>query len=284
MFSFGACYRSESRAEMSGDFKISYSEQFQRVVDWSGMTEMTIRGAAMLDNPTQGVPSQSGTVTSTMTLPRIVALGIKIKPVDKLKILLNLNWANWSVDKYTKFHFDQRLQALRLAKTSGWTWGDQDAVVENHMKDTWNLAVGLEYQITEKFALRMGVEDRPTSARPTYYGATTFYLDKRLYALGVGIKLPNGKIIDLAFGHYEIEDVFIKNNGSTNLNSTDFTKGGSYAGLDYKQEMDIDMVAITIRIPLDARKKQISGVGKKFIGLLKILAYPFTLFKSEENK
>lgn len=277
-FSFGACYRSQSTAEMSGKYRFTYSEQFRRVVDWSGKTRMTVQGAAMLDNPTVSVPYQSGTATATMKLPRIVAFGIKIQPVEKLKILLNLNWANWSIAKTTRIHFDQRIQPLRLAKTSGWTWGSEDYVVEDHMVDTWNPSLGLEYQLTDKLALRCGVEDRPASARKSYYGMSTMYLDSRIYGLGLGIKLPKGKTIDIAFGHVWTEDVYIPNNGSTNLNSTDMTKGGSFAGLNYKHEMYVDIFAITIRIPLDARKKQLSGVARKIKGLFNKLN-PFTYIK-----
>ena len=253
-FSFGACYQSKSVAELSGQYKWKYSEQFQKQVNWNGQTEMTIEGAGMLDLPFIAVAEQSGTATTTQIFPQRFQTGVMIKPFSKLKLLIDVGWSNWSVIKEDRFTFDQRIQILRIAKLLGYVHGANDYVVERNMRDTWNWCLGLEYQVLDNFALRMGVEDRPTSLNEDQFDAMYFVPSARLYGTGFGLKLHNGINLDVSLGWLKSDDIRIENNGSTNLNSTDFTKmGNAYAGLDYEQEASIYIASFAVTMPLEVQ-------------------------------
>ncbi|HPJ08772.1 MAG TPA: outer membrane protein transport protein, partial [Deltaproteobacteria bacterium] len=54
-FALGACYQSESEANMTGDFEFKYGNEFRRTVDWLGRSPLTIITAAIFDLPTRSV-------------------------------------------------------------------------------------------------------------------------------------------------------------------------------------------------------------------------------------
>ncbi|VFQ45071.1 OmpP1/FadL family transporter [Desulfoluna butyratoxydans] len=253
-FSFGICYQSESVAELTGEYTWTYSDQFQRHVEWNGKTEMTMQSAGMLDLPFIPVETQTGTVTATQTLPMRVQTGIMVKPFDRLKILADLHWANWSVVEEDRFTFDQRIQILRIAKLLGYAHGDNDYVVERDMKDTWHWSAAIEYQATDNLAFRLGYERRPTSLNQDQMDALYFLPDATLYGAGVGLKLDKGIKLNLTLGLLLSDELKLANNESTNLNSTDFTKiGNHYAGLHYEQEAAIYMAGFSIEMPLEVQ-------------------------------
>lgn len=251
--SYGFCYQSESVAELSGKYIWEYSEQFQRTVAWNSSTTMTMESAGMLDLPTKAVPYQSGTVTGTQIFPQRVQTGIMIRPIDKLKLLLDLHWANWArAGKQDKFIFDQRIQLLQIAKMLGYAHGAQTFIVERNMKDTWHWSMGMEYAINDKLSLRCGYEKRPTSLQPSHVDTTLFIPDADFIGAGAGLKLPNGMCVDLGFGYLFANHFMIYNNSSTNLTSTDFTQmGNPYAGLDYRQDLSIIVASFGVTMPLE---------------------------------
>lgn len=257
-FSFGICYQSESVAELTGDYTWTYSDQFQKHVEWNGKTEMTLQGAGMLDLPFVPTDTQKGTVTAIQTFPMRVQTGVMVKPFSRLKLLADLHWANWSVVEEDRFTFDQRIQILRIAKLLGYPYGDNDFVVKRNMRDTWHWSAALEYQATDTLSFRLGYERRPTSLNQDQIDALYFLPDATLYGAGVGLKLDKGVKLNLTLGLLQADQLNVENNGSTNLNSTDFTKiGNHYSGLDYEQDAAIYMAGFSIEMPLEVQMELI---------------------------
>ena len=254
-FSFGICYQSETQADLTGTYNFEYSEQFQNQVSWNGLTEMTIQNAGMLDLPTVGIPSQHGTVTATQYFPQRVQAGIMVKPIDKLKVLFDLHWADWSIVKEDRFTYDQTIQLFQIAKLLGYTGGNTNLVVQRNMEDTWHWSVGLEYQLLDNLCLRAGYERRPTSAQDNLWDALYFLPDMEFYGAGVGIKLPKNITLDIGLGYLFNKSHKIDNNESSNMNSTDFTTivYNPYAGLDYEQETYLYIASFGITMPLEVQ-------------------------------
>ncbi|MCF8025074.1 MAG: outer membrane protein transport protein [Desulfobacteraceae bacterium] len=254
-FSFGIVYQSETEAELTGDYTFAYSKQFQRMVDWNGSTPMTMQTAGMLDLPINSVPYQTGTVTRTQKFPQRVQAGIMVKPVNSLKLLFDVHWADWSVVEEDRFEFDQNIHLFRFAKLMGYTGGNSALVVKRDMKDTWHWSVGMEYQLFDFLSLRAGYEKRPTSARKDLWDALYFVPDMEFYGAGLGVHLPHDVKIDLGFGYLFNKELTIENNESTNMNSTDFTNivYNPYAGLDYEQETEIYIASFAMTMPLEVQ-------------------------------
>lgn len=287
-FSFGVVYQSETESELTGDYRFAYSPQFQRMVDWNGATPMTMQNAGMLDLPTNGIPSQTGSVTATQYFPRRVQTGIMVKPLSRLKLMFDLHWANWSVVEEDRFEFDQDIQLFRLAKLMGYTGGNRALVVQRRMADTWHWSVGMEYQATDWLSLRAGYSKRPTSARKDLWDALYFMPDVDFYGAGIGLQLPKKMKLDLGLGYLVNKSLEIDNNESTNMNSTDFTRivYNPYAGLDYKQETAIYLASFTVTMPLEVQMEMIHHqmeMGHHAVSALKNVFKKLNPF-SGENK
>jgi long-subunit fatty acid transport protein len=285
-FSFGICYQSEINSEMRGDYLFQYSEQYRKTVDWNSSTEQTMRSAGILDLPTQSVPYQSGTVTGTVRYPQRVQTGIMLKPTDKLKLLFDVGWANWSIIQEDRFTFDQKIHPLQSAKLLGAKGGDSAIVVERDMKDTWHWSVGMEYQLLDKLCLRAGYEKRPTSHQTHLFDAGSMP-DAEFLGCGLGIKQAKNMQLDISVGYLFYSDYKVPNNTSANFNSNIFTDVGSpYNGLNYEQDLSVLLIAIGITMPIEEQGRRISKVLNLVtlpVRLTGRLVQAINPFKGEKN-
>jgi long-subunit fatty acid transport protein len=262
-FAFGACYQSESEANMEGDFKFTYGSEFRRTVDWFGRSPMTIITAAIFDLPNKSVPFQKGTATMDLIWPARVQLGIKLQPIKQLTMTCDANWTDWAAQKQWVFQFDQKIQLLRFARMLGYRYSPDTQVIVHEFKDTWHLTYGLEIKPVEKFYLRLGYDARPTSVQDNLFGSLPFP-DLKIYTVGIGVvvddkpkpspksmheltqQINHANEIQIVVSYIKLADKTVKNNTSTNLNSTVFTNivYNPYAGLDWHQEMHLWWFAV----------------------------------------
>jgi len=287
-FSYGFCYQSESVGEISGKYMWEYSKQFQKQVAWNASTPMTMESAGMLDLPIKAVPYQSGTVTATQIFPARVQTGIMVRPLDRIKFLFDVHWANWAAaGKEDRFVFDQRIQILRIAKMLGYQHGAYTFVVDRNMKDTWHWSTAMEFEVNDKLTLRCGYEKRPTSLQHDQFDALYFIPDADFVGAGIGLKLPNGIDFDLGLGYLWSNHFTIYNNESTNMNSLDFTQmGNPFAGLDYEQDLSIYLVTFGVTMPLEVQMEMLHHqqmMMKHSIHKIKELFHKLNPFKKKKH-
>ena len=273
-FSFGASYQSEIKVNLVGTYKIKYSDEWQRMVNWFGSTPTLLMVSGMLGLPNKAVAQQTGVITQDMTYPQMVNLGINLKPFKSLSLLGDLHWSNWSVMKKDNFKFDQKIQLLQFVKVLGYSGGDSSLQMDRNFKDTWNWGVGIEYQLLDWLALRAGYENRKSSTQDAFFDLLYALPDMDSYGAGVGLKMAHGVVIDLAVGYLINTSYKVKNNGSVNLNySADFTKPvyNPYAGLNYEQKTATYMGSFKMTMPLETMQHMLHyqlGMVSKAIHLL----------------
>ncbi len=251
----GLVYQSPIEAELSGDFKIEYSEDFQQMVHWYGQGPWGVRRtSAMLNMPTNPVPQQTGTVTHEVVFPRRVQGGIRISPVDRLDLMFDLKWSEWSMRDEDVYHFDQEIQMLQIAKLSGHTDGPKTLTTPRHFKDTLDWGVGAEIGLLDWLDLRLGYEYRESSVRKEYFDFNTPIPDMHLYGAGLGYHLDNGGRIDIGGAYFRGEDFEIGPEESHNLTSTDYFEHDSnmYAGQHVKSELEVYMFSIGFVVPFES--------------------------------
>ena len=261
-FSFGAVYQSSSETDMSGHYELEYSEQFQKVVNWMGSSPLTMIIAGMFDLPYEGTPVQEGTMTINVPFPARAQFGVMFRPVKRLRLLCDLNWTEWSAWENMEINFDQKIQLLRLARLMGYQGGPNKLVMKTGFKNTWHLGYGMELQLTDILALRLGYEARPASVPDEWFGPVPMPAMK-IYSVGLGLNLEDARkkkpkdpmdfqhqlskpcSVDLCFV-YLSSKYELKNNTSKNFNSTNFTIPvyNPYAGLDYEQDIVSYVIAI----------------------------------------
>ncbi|MFO7558530.1 MAG: outer membrane protein transport protein, partial [Desulfobacterales bacterium] len=258
--SFGGVYQSPFKNQLYGDYKFTYSDAFRSMVDWYGSTPLLVTQAGILNLPTVSVPYQSGRAHMLdFEFPQRVQLGIMVRPVPRIKLLCDLHWANWSVWKEQHIVFDQDIHALQIAKMSGHTHGNRAVSNETGLEDTFHWSFGTEIALKKSLCLRLGYEFRKSSfPDKTMFGASSLP-DLKKYGVGLGLSLPKGVKIDIAYG-YATGDIFIPNDTSENLNSLEFTKSSTspFAGLDVytKYQMHFATFSVTKPLPTEIDKAQ----------------------------
>lgn len=287
-FSFGLNYQSEIEADLSGGYNFRYSEEWQRMMAWQGSSPLLLLIGGMFQLPTQAVPYQSGTMTATLKFPQRVQTGIMVKPTKRLKVLFDVQWAQWSAAwKENNFQTDQDIQLLQLVKMLGYAGGHRNLIVRRDFEDTISWCAGLEYQLTPKLALRCGYEWRPTSVQDHLVDQQAFVPDLHNIGVGVGVKLPHGIMLDVGLGWAFNHSHKIPNNSSINLNSTDFFYPvyNPYAGIDVEQKLDIYTFAFAVNVPFYAfieHQKHLMHKQHAAIEKIKnLLKKPFELFKKK---
>lgn len=250
-FSYGLVYQSAITANLTGSYNFRYGDDFQRVSAWMGSSPLLLMISGMFDLPTTALAYQSGTMTAVQKFPQRVQTGISFKPIQKLRLLFDVNWSNWSAIKQDNFQTDQKIQLLQTVKMLGYAGGDYNLILQRDLKDTIAWSAGLEYQLDKRVQLRCGYEWRPTSVRSEYADLQYFLPDLHYVGAGAGIKLPHEITVDLALGLMFNPSSKIPDNSSKNFNSTDFFYPiyNPYAGLNYEQETYIYLAGFNLTMP-----------------------------------
>ncbi|MCE5210027.1 MAG: outer membrane protein transport protein [Deltaproteobacteria bacterium] len=250
--SFGLCYQSPIKSHMTGKFDFQYSDEWQRMVAWSGSTALMQIISMVFDLPYEATSQQTGNVSADLEFPQMINLGMKVKPIKKLSIMGDLKWANWSSVKEDNIQFDQKIQLLQLAKFMGYAGGAYNMKLARDFSDTWNWGVGLEYQLLDWLALRAGYENRTTSTVERYYDLMYALPSLDYYGAGMGIKW-NSMDINFALGYMTSKQHRVAAGTSINMNSDQLGAGLNipYRGLSYEEKVEIFMGSVSATMPLE---------------------------------
>jgi len=162
----------------------------------SGM-DHTLDGKAKLKGLTGPLTSANfaAGASSELNLPGILSAGAVFDFAPKWSLFGDFTWYEWSVAKETRVKFDGGLIP--------------DAVRPANFRDTYTVALGLEYYQNEHWTLRTGVKfDRtPTIDQ---FRDTTFADDNRLWlAVGATYKISDSLTADFAFTHMFVQDTSV---------------------------------------------------------------------------
>jgi len=251
--SLGAVYQSAFKNQLYGKYKFTYSNAFRNVIDWYGSTPLLTTQAAILNLPFNSLPYQTGKAHMLdFEFPQRVQLGIMVRPVPRIKLLCDLHWVNWE-QAWPEQHivFDQQIHALQFAKMSGHVHGPYAVSNETGLRDTFHWSYATEIALSKKLCLRFGYEFRKSSFPDIEMFGASSLPDLHKYGVGIGLSLPKGVKIDLAYG-YVVGDIFIPNDTSVNLNSLQFTKSSTspFAGLDVHIKYQMHFLNFNITKPL----------------------------------
>lgn len=139
-------------------------------------------------------PSLSYNVTHDMTLPSIISGGYAFKPIDKLKLEFDVYWVEWSTIDKADIKDDDTGALL------GSTELDWD--------NTWIFALGGEYLLTDKLALRAGYSYQQNAVPEKTFNPSLPDSDMHVICIGLGYTIERFTL-DLAYGLglYEERDI-----------------------------------------------------------------------------
>lgn len=155
------------------------SDKFQLGVTWKSPIKATLSGESEMEGaPLLGLPAKDDSERS-VTFPMWLAGGIAIKPNEKLTITADAQWTNWKKLEEIPIQFANPGWVLFLEDGSALTLQWKDAVM---------LRFGLEYKLSESFALRCGYYFDPS---PSDKGTMNILLPELTYnwvCFGFGYK------------------------------------------------------------------------------------------------
>ena len=190
---FGLTYRSRIREDVQGTANYSYPSL-------PGPFAALAATAA----------TQNTNVTSKVWLPESANANFISAITPQWSILGNLNWTRWS-----------RFNELRVQFANG----APDSATTFYWRDTWNVSLGVNYQIVPSFKLRAGVEYESNASRNGYRNPLVPESTRRLIAVGFNYRLTPKDSIDFGYSHVFFGDFSVSNNAPP---PAPMTLNGSY--------------------------------------------------------
>ncbi|MCG8313167.1 MAG: outer membrane protein transport protein [Pseudomonadales bacterium] len=224
-FSIGVVYQSESDMDMEGEFTWRSSDAWVNLLEPIIAEDFYATAAQAIGilgwSLPEGKPNLSGNATLNMTWPEHYAIGISTQLTPSIKLNLDYKFTAWSAWPELPISFSTPIDVLRLAEIGQPDVATRDSVAFPFgLEDSWNYALGIEYQYNDRLALRAGYEPRDSSVPTESVTPLLPIGDGTLYGLGLEYQFNNGGVLDVGLGYFSSK-VEMKDGASRLGNSTD---------------------------------------------------------------
>lgn len=165
-------------------------------------------------------------VSSQIFHPTEIVLGLMFVPFDRLTLLLDFHWSEWSKAKNWEFNSDKTGADLNpefmesYGNFLGLTpdYGIQSANLR--WKDTLNIKFGIEFALSSVLALRAGYANNPSSVDDNVIHPINPDLDHNIISFGLGYEGPLFSVWDSKKMNDFTFDVFVQYKFSKTRTST----------------------------------------------------------------
>jgi long-chain fatty acid transport protein len=151
-------------------------------------SKVKFEGDASIEGFTALGQPGSSTFSREVTSPMWLGFGIAFNPMENLTITADAQMTNWKKLDTVETDFDDPVWAVALAEGG--------ATMELHWESTWQIRFGLEYWLSEAFALRAGYYWDPTPTPDETLNVLIPGFDYNSISMGFGY-LMNG--LELGF-------------------------------------------------------------------------------------
>lgn len=240
---FGLVYQSPIEMDMEGDFTWTQGDSFLNFLqEYDKVSPIPFQYlgplASLVERETRGKASMQ------LTMPDHFAVGTSIQMTPRLKMNADLKFTRWSLWDDLAIHYSEPLGVLLITSLVQPDAAPpplgQNMVLHMGLEDTRNVALGFEYQWNDQLALRLGVEDRPSSIPKDKRSPVLPIGDAKLYAAGAEYKPSDKQIFSFAVATMQ-SSFSMPGNTSELGNSEDPTKliYNPYSGNDIKASLDV---------------------------------------------
>ena len=136
--------------------KLAFGLSYKLPVSVTLKGDATMAGAAMV-----GAATESD-VTRKTTLPMWLGAGVSFKPLDKLRLALDVNWTNWKKLDKIPVEFSDAKWTQYMSVPALKPAFDQN--LDLKWEDCLQVRVGAEYMVSEQWSLRVGYMRDPSPA------------------------------------------------------------------------------------------------------------------------
>jgi long-subunit fatty acid transport protein len=247
-FAWGAVWHSEADVSMNGDFTVKYSNATKETINGIGSSPTGALALAVLGIPSQVGDEETGLINMDLTMPAHFQTGIKVRPLERWQFNVDAVWVDYKQWDAFNFSFDKATAVTALARLFSPGSTPTSLAFPLGFESTWNLAFGMQYDLTGRIQLRAGYEPR-ASAIPDDRRTPMVPINKaRYYSLGLGYKWDKDTDIDLAIATLRSEDHIPQDTSClANCTGIDNVVYNPYAGLDIKTSATINMVGLAFR-------------------------------------
>jgi long-subunit fatty acid transport protein len=248
-FAAGLVYQSGSKTVLSGRYTFQADPNMDQFVEGMYHSLLGPILASMFGFPTSIPPVQMGNASMVLPFPEHVQAGLKLKPIDRVQLDIDVGWTNWKRwDKLT-MQFDQQVRLLEMARI----FGQADAtklVMPRGYKSNYTWGAGLQVKLTDALTVRAGYEPRKSSIPADKLDLISPLPDITIRSLGLGYEAKDGLRIDMD-ASYAAARFDVPPDGSCNLNCTNFFNViyNPYAGLDVSGGIRIRYFGVTVSRP-----------------------------------
>lgn len=247
-FAFGATWHSEADVNMKGDFVVNYSNATQQTINGIGGSPTGAIALAVLGIPSSVGPSESGLISMDLTMPAHFQTGIKIRPLERWQFNVDAVWVDYDQWDAFNFSFDKATAVTALARLFSPGSTPTKLAFPLGFQSTWNLAFGVQYDLTGRLQLRGGYEPRASAIPDDRRNPMVPINEAQYFSLGLGYKWDKDTDIDLAIATVRSRDNIPANTSCmANCEGIDNIVYNPYAGLDIKTEATINMVGLAFR-------------------------------------
>lgn len=214
--------------EFSKDTRIGFAYRSEIKHKLQGTTKAELPAAFAAVPAAQAAFPASQGVNGEITLPASASLSLFHQLNDKLALMADVNWTEWSSFDELKLNFETWI---------GGPGGEFSSTPEN-WDDSWRLSVGATYDYSDSLKLRGGLAFDETPIPSAEYRTPRIPGEDRYWiALGAGYEINENLLLDFGYAHLFVTDSDI--NHDDNL-----TSAGSLVG-EYENQVDIASVQLT---------------------------------------
>ncbi len=187
-FHVAAMYKANEQWSFGVDYKHSVSNKYDGTAKFNqittGISLLDANVASTLANPAFGGTKQDG--STKVEFPNSFVVGAAYKPNSKLSLEADFCYFGWSVFEEVEIKFPES----QILATS---------VLEENYDNTWQIRVGGEYWVSDKFAVRAGYIFDKTPAPTETVNPLLPDADRHDIGLGIGYKLNNQLNLDVSY-------------------------------------------------------------------------------------
>jgi long-subunit fatty acid transport protein len=242
----GAVYQSPIRMNMEGDFSWTQGDS---LLNFFQQLDASLPGQVQLADISKSLgslvtPKTEGSATVDMTMPDHFAMGASIQITPTFKFNVDSKFTRWSKWQTIPVEFSEPIGVIVIANIiqpdAAPPPPGQAVSFPLGLVDTWNIAMGAEYQLTDKIALRAGVEDRPSSIPKASRSPLLPIGDGKLYTLGAQYDPTPAQTLNFAIGTFR-SSTYMPGNTSKLGNAEDYNLFiyNPYSGSDITANLDV---------------------------------------------
>lgn len=196
--------------------RISLSYRSEVVQDVDGRADFTLPGEAAFLSAASGAFVDTG-AHAKVTLPASASLSYWQRLNDKVAVMADATWTNWSVFDELRIHYDNPDQP--------------ESVTTENWQDTWRYAVGMNYTLDDTKMLRAGLAlDQGPVPDAEHRTPRVPDGDRRWLALGVRYKLSDEAVLNAGYAHLFVDTLEVNNTLESSIPTLNATLQGSYEG------------------------------------------------------